>query len=336
MTSHYSHFGVVGAGAWGTALAAAIVRSGRDVTLWAREPEVAQDIVQNRENAVYLKGIELPCGIHAVSELAGLTSCDAFVLAAPAQHTCGMVTQLVSGRILGSESPVILAAKGIVQQGACLLSEAVAPVLSNNPLAVLSGPSFAHEVARDLPMALVLACRDSQVGEALVEAMGRAAFRLYLSEDVVGAQLGGALKNVLAIACGIVTGREMGDNARSALVTRGLAEMTRLGRAMGANARTLAGLSGLGDVVLTCSSLQSRNMSLGVELGQGRRLDEVLGARVSVAEGVYSASAALELASRYQVEMPIVAAVHAILNEGAEIGATIQALLARPMRREDG
>ncbi|MER2520878.1 MAG: NAD(P)H-dependent glycerol-3-phosphate dehydrogenase, partial [Bdellovibrionales bacterium] len=239
------------------------------------------------------------------------------------------------GRFLAVSCPVILAAKGIVQKGACLLSEAVAQVLHDHPLAILSGPSFASEVARDLPTALVLACRDASVGETLVDAMGRPEFRLYLTDDIVGAQLGGALKNVLAIACGIVTGREMGDNARAALVTRGLAEMTRLGVAMGASARTLAGLSGLGDLVLTCSSLQSRNMSLGVELGRGRALADIVAGRVSVAEGLYSASAAVEMARRFQVDMPIVSAVHAIVNQGAEIGATIRELLARPVRRED-
>lgn len=336
MAAHYLHFGIVGAGAWGTALAAALVRSGRNVTLWSRESQVAQEIAQNRENGVYLKGIALPDGIRAVSDLEALRACEAVVLAIPAQHTSGIASQLAERKILSHACPVILAAKGIAQNGACLLSEAVAPILSGHPLAVLSGPSFAQEVARDLPCALALACRDVLVGEALVEAMGRSAFRLYLIEDVVGAQIGGALKNVLAIACGIVIGRAMGENARAALITRGLAEMTRLGVALGAKTSTLVGLSGLGDLVLTCSSLQSRNMSLGVELGRGRTLAEIMAGRDSVAEGVHTASAARELAARHHVETPIVTAVHAILNEGADVEATIRALLARPMKREEG
>lgn len=336
MVNTYQHIGVVGAGAWGTALAATLVRGGRLVTLWAHEPEVAAQIAERRENDTYLKGIELPQGLHAVSAFDELSHCEAVVLATPAQHTGGIASLLAERKILMAGCPVVLAAKGIVQKGACLLSDVVSSVLPGCPLAILSGPSFASEVARGLPTALALACRDVPVGEALVDAMACPAFRLYFTEDIVGAQLGGALKNVLAIACGVVAGREMGDSARAALITRGLAEMTRLGLAMGASVRTLAGLSGLGDLVLTCSSLQSRNMSLGVELGRGRSLAEIMAGRISVAEGVYSASAALELAARHGVEMPIVAAVHALLNQGGEIDATIRDLLARPMRREDG
>jgi glycerol-3-phosphate dehydrogenase (NAD(P)+) len=214
------------------------------------------------------------------------------------------------------------------------MSEVARASLPGAALAVLSGPTFAAEVARGLPTAVTLATAEPAIGQALIAALGTRSFRPYLSDDVVGAEIGGAVKNVLAIACGVIDGEKLGDNARAALITRGLAEMVRLARAKGGRAETLMGLSGLGDLTLTCTGLQSRNHSLGVALGEGKSLAEILGARRSIAEGVASAAAVNELARRLGIEMPIVAAVAAILHRGAAIGATIDALLARPFRSE--
>jgi glycerol-3-phosphate dehydrogenase (NAD(P)+) len=228
----------------------------------------------------------------------------------------------------------VLCAKGIETGSGALVSEVAAATLPGAPLAVLSGPTFAIEVARGLPTAVTLATADATLGRALIAALGTRSFRPYLAADLVGAEIGGAVKNVLAIACGIIVGRGLGDNARAALITRGLAEMVRLAVAKGGRVETLMGLSGLGDLTLTCTGTQSRNHSLGIALGEGRSLAEILGPRRSIAEGVASAAAVAGLARRLGVEMPIVAAVDAILNAGAEIGATIDGLLDRPFRSE--
>jgi glycerol-3-phosphate dehydrogenase (NAD(P)+) len=214
------------------------------------------------------------------------------------------------------------------------MTEVLAETLPDNPVAVLSGPTFAIEVARGLPSAVALACGDVKLGAELVTALGSRTFRPYLSGDPVGAEIGGAVKNVMAIACGIVMGRGLGDNARAALITRGLAEVARFALAKGGRSETLMGLSGLGDLTLTCSAMQSRNFSLGVALGQGRRLEDVLAERHSVAEGVYTSAALAGVAQLIGVDMPIVAAVDAVLNRGAEIDGTIQGLLARPFKAE--
>jgi glycerol-3-phosphate dehydrogenase (NAD(P)+) len=332
MKGTFQHFGIIGAGAWGTALATALGGAGRDITLWAHEKELVASINQRHENSIYLKGVPLDPEVKATSNFTELAGCDAFILATPAQHTREIARQLAQAA--GDEKPVIIAAKGIEQKGTALLSDVVAAEVPHAPIAILSGPSFAIEVARGLPTALTFAIRDKTLGENLVQAMVSPMFRLYLSDDVTGAQLGGAIKNVLAVACGIITGRKMGENARAALITRGLAEMMRLGLALGARAETLMGLSGLGDLVLTCSSAQSRNMSLGIALGQGQALADILAARVSVAEGVYTAAGANALAHKHKVEMPIVSAVDAVLNRKADIDTTIAGLLARPLKQE--
>ncbi|PWC54740.1 NAD(P)H-dependent glycerol-3-phosphate dehydrogenase [Azospirillum sp. TSO22-1] len=329
----FTRIGVVGGGAWGTALALAALRAGRDTLLWAREPAVVEAIRRDRENRDYLPGVPLPAGLAVTSDLADLAGCDALLLVTPAQHLRPACAALAPH--LKPGAPTVICAKGIEIDTQALMHEAVEAALpAGTPLAILSGPTFAAEVARGLPTAVTLACRDAAIGTALVEALGSRTFRPYLTDDVVGAQIGGAVKNVLAIACGVVEGRKFGDNARAALITRGLAEITRLALRLGARPETLMGLSGLGDLTLTCSSLQSRNMSLGAALGQGRTLDEVLGERRSVAEGVWTARAVVALAARLGVEMPICAAVDAILNRGASVDETIQGLLARPFREE--
>ncbi|WP_119679306.1 NAD(P)H-dependent glycerol-3-phosphate dehydrogenase [Indioceanicola profundi] len=324
--------GVIGAGAWGTALAMAAARSGREVTLWAREAEVVESIASRRENTAFLPGIPLEPSIRATGELAEAADADALLLVTPAQHLRAGCRALKPH--LKPGVPVVICAKGIELDTGSLMTDAVAAELPGTPVAVLSGPTFAAEVARGLPTAVTLACADEPVGRALVEALGGRTFRPYLSDDPVGAQVGGAVKNVLAIACGMVEGRKLGDNARAALITRGLAEIARLGLRLGARAETLMGLSGLGDLTLTCSSLQSRNMSLGYALGEGRALADILGERRSVAEGVFTARAVVELAASKGVDMPICAGVDAILNRGADLDQVIEALMARPFRVE--
>lgn len=321
-----TNFGVIGAGAWGTALARTLAGNGT-VTLWAREAEVVSAINETRENRVFLPGIPLPAGISATTSLADLASCTIILVVVPAQH----LRSVLASAAIPAATPLVLCAKGI-EAGSHALMVDVARASVPNPIAILSGPSFAAEVARGLPCAITLACADAALGQRLIAAMARPTFRLYQSDDVVGAEIGGAVKNVLAIACGVVEGAGLGLNARAALIARGFAEMSRFGIARGARAETLAGLSGLGDLVLTCSSQNSRNFRLGVGLGHGRPLAELL-AGPAVAEGAATAAVLVEAARAAQVEMPISGAVAALLD-GAPVRETISALLARPMKAE--
>lgn len=325
--------GILGAGAWGTALAAAVRRAGRTVMLQAHEAEVAAAIRHEHRNQRYLPGVYLDPGIDATTEApAAVANADAVLLACPAQHLRDVAGAAAPAWPPGT--PAVICAKGIEQRTGVLLSDVIAEVLPAAPACVLSGPSFAAEVARDLPAALTLASGEARLRESLPAALGTPSLRIYSTDDVVGAQVGGAIKNVIAIACGTVAGRGLGDNARAALVTRGLAEMARLAAALGARPETLSGLSGLGDLVLTCTAMQSRNFSLGVALGEGRPLAEILGERITVAEGVHTAAVAVAIAHRLGVEMPICAAVDAVLNRGADLDETIAGLLARPRKQE--
>lgn len=325
-------FGIIGGGAWGTALAQVLRRAGRDVVLWAREAETVEAINHDHTNPLFLSGVALDPGIVATTDLATAARADAMLLITPAQHLREIGAKLQT--LLAARGPVIICTKGIEEKTGALMSEVVASVLPQAALVVLSGPTFAGEVARGLPTAVTLATLDAELGQRLIAAMGSRAFRPYLSDDVIGAQIGGAVKNVMAIACGIVMGRGMGDNARAALITRGLAEMVRLALAKGGKAETLMGLSGLGDLTLTCSSTQSRNHSLGFALGKGEELVQFLAARRSVAEGVSSAAAAATLARNLMIDMPIVFAIDAILHHGAAIDHVIEELLARPFKSE--
>jgi glycerol-3-phosphate dehydrogenase (NAD(P)+) len=327
-----SYIGIIGAGAWGTALSQSIRQAGCETVLWSFEPEVAESINKTHENETYLPGIKLDAGIRATSVLEEAAATDAVLLVVPAQFMRGVTSQL-SG-MLARDIPVVVCAKGIEQNSAALMSEVVADTLPGRPVAVLSGPTFAAEVAAGLPTAITVATRDQAVGDELVEALGTQRMRPYLSDDVIGAEIGGAVKNVLAIACGVTEGRGFGNNARAALITRGLAEMTRLCVAKGGKAETMMGLSGLGDLTLTCSSSQSRNYSLGEALGKGNTLDAVLASRNSVAEGVTSAAAVSTLAKRLGVELPITEAVAAIVNGDVTVDAAIEGLLARPFQAE--
>jgi len=325
------HIGIVGAGAWGTALGAAAARAGRRVTLWAREEDVVASVNSVRENTRFLPGISLEGAITASGDGAALEGCDLILLAMPAQN---LRTVAANFAPYFKNAPLVICAKGVELESGALMSEVAHEVVGDRPLAILSGPTFAHEVARGLPTAVTLACADNALGAAIAAALGGATFRPYLSDDMVGAQIGGALKNVMAIAAGIAIGRGLGENARAAIMTRGFAEMVRLARAKGGRIETLAGLSGLGDLVLTCSSAQSRNFSLGSALGGGESLADILAARESVAEGVTSAPAMVALGKILAVELPIAKAVDAVLHKGADINTTIATLLARPFRPE--
>ena len=321
------NIGVIGAGAWGTALAQVAAAQG-PVLLWARETEVAKEINRDHRNSLFLSDVPLSTAIRATTHIADLKDCDALMAVCPAQHLRATLQQLPPMHV-----PLILCAKGIEAGSGKLMSEVAADIYKG-PIAVLSGPTFAREVAQGLPTAITLACADDKIRASLIARLGQSTFRPYASSDVTGAEIGGAVKNVLAIACGVVVGRHMGENARAALIARGFAEMQRFGLAKGARAETLAGLSGLGDLVLTCSSLQSRNMSLGAGLGAGKSPQELMGNRHTVAEGAFTAPVLLAAAEALGVEMPIARAVVALLQETATVDETIAALLARPVRDE--
>lgn len=321
--------GVVGGGAWGTALAQVAATGGVPVALWAREVEVVESINADHENRIFLPGVELSPSIAAHATLPALDACDALLLATPAQHLRGVLGGIAPGR-----RPLVVCSKGIEASSAALMSEVVTALHPGAPVAVLSGPTFAHEVANGLPTAVTLACRDAAVGAALAARLAQPFFRPYASDDVVGAEIGGAVKNVLAIACGVVAGAGLGENARAALIARGFAEMTRYGVARGGRSDTLAGLSGLGDLVLTCSSVASRNFALGKGLGKGRHASELLGGRTSVAEGAFTAPVLQRSARALGVAMPVVDAVCDLLASRSTVAAVTAALLARPLREE--
>jgi glycerol-3-phosphate dehydrogenase (NAD(P)+) len=320
--------GVIGGGAWGTALAQVAARGDREVVLWAREPEVVESVNGAHRNALFLAGVPLSPAIRATSDFGALSGLDALLVVAPAQHVRAVLEQAATG-----STPLVLCAKGIEAGTRLLVGEVAREVAPGAPIAVLSGPTFAHEVAQGLPTAVTLACADEDLRERLAARLAGPAFRTYGSSDVVGAEIGGAVKNVLAIACGVVEGAGLGLNARAALIARGFAEMTRFGLARGAQAETLTGLSGLGDLVLTCSSTNSRNFSLGVGLGQGRSAAELLADRRTVAEGAFTAPVLREAAEEAGVDMPVTAAVNALL-EGAPVRDVIGALLSRPLKEE--
>ena len=331
---NYKSIGVIGAGAWGTALAQSFARNGLAVTLWAFEPEVVASITARRINELYLPSIVLHEGIKPTGSFNEAAACDAIVLVVPTQHVAKTLEKHAA-QVPGA-TPILIASKGIEISTGRLISQIVSGLLPHNPVGVLSGPSFAAEVARDLPAALTLAMQESHsaIAYALTESLSSPHFRLYVSDDVIGVQVGAAVKNVIAIACGVASGKQMGDNARAALLTRGLAEMVRLGVAMGAQPETFLGLSGLGDLTLTCNAMQSRNFSLGVAIGQGKRAADVLAERASVAEGYYTAEAVVKLARGLGVEMPICEAVYETLYKEKAIDYVIKHLLSRPVTHE--
>ncbi len=324
--------GVIGAGAWGTALAQVCARVGAKVLLYAREPEVVASIEVARENTTFLPGIKLDPAIIASRSLEDLSTSDLILNVTPSQYLRASLIEFAP--YWRQRVPIVLCAKGIEQSTLKLMTTVLAETLPKAPAAVLSGPSFAGEVARGLPTAVTLACPDHELGLRIVQSLATSSFRPYLATDMIGAEVGGSVKNVLAIACGIVEGRGLGRSAHAALITRGFAELSRLAVALGGEAETVAGLCGLGDLVLTCSSSQSRNMSVGLALGRGESLVQSLAGKSSVAEGVASAPAVAQLALKLHIEMPICAAVADILAGREEIDTAIADLLSRPLRSE--
>ena len=323
--------GVLGGGAWGTALAVSGQAGGNTVRLWALEPEVAEAMSEGRGNPLYLPGLKLPA-IESSTELATLAGCDAILAVVPAQFARTTFQQLAPH--IAEGTPILLCAKGIERDTLSLQTDVLRETIPHAVPAVLSGPSFAADVARALPTAVTLACEDEALGQRLMKMIGQPSFRPYWSNDLIGAEVGGAVKNVLAIACGIVEGLQLGKSAHAALIARGFAEMTRLGVALGGRAETLAGLCGLGDLVLTCSSTQSRNMSFGKALGEGRSAGAILAERRAVTEGVATAPAMVQVAERARIDMPICSAVNDILSGEASVQDAMSALLARPFRGE--
>jgi glycerol-3-phosphate dehydrogenase (NAD(P)+) len=326
----FNHIAVIGAGAWGTALALTVARAGRQVTLWEHDAANAAQLRGQRES-LFLPGVAIDDDIAVAGDLAAAARAQAILLVVPAQAVRGAATMLAP--LLAPGTPVIVCAKGIERGSKKFMSEIIAECAPNAAPAILSGPSFARDVARGMPTAVTLAAPDDKLAAALAQAIGSATFRPYHSTDIRGVEVGGAAKNVLAIAAGIVTGRGLGHSAAAALTTRGFAELVRFGRAYGAKPETMMGLSGLGDLILTCTSPQSRNFTFGVNLGRGQKpaaIHETSG----LAEGTFTAAALLEMARERSVDMPIASAVAALLEETMSVEAAIESLLTRPLKAE--
>ncbi|HEV7990667.1 MAG TPA: NAD(P)H-dependent glycerol-3-phosphate dehydrogenase [Gemmatimonadaceae bacterium] len=324
---------VIGAGAWGTALADLLARNGHVVTLWAHEPDVARDVTTRHENSRFLSGVALSPSVQATTNLAdALAGASLVCIATPSHLLRGIVRRGIDH--LDASATVCVASKGIEAGTLALMSEVVAQEAPGRPVVALSGPSFASEVAAQQPTAIVAASDDESASTMVQDALSNTHFRVYTHDDIIGVELGGSLKNVMAVAAGIVEGVGLGFNSRAALITRGLAEMTRLGNALGARPATFAGLAGMGDLVLTCTGSLSRNRAVGIAVGKGATLDEALAGKETVAEGVMTARSAQALAEREDVEMPIVATVHRILFDGYPARLAVQELMARELRAE--
>jgi glycerol-3-phosphate dehydrogenase (NAD(P)+) len=325
--------GIIGAGAWGTALAQAFAKGGKDVILCAREEEIVASVNGQHENALFLPGIELDPKITATGEPMEAAACGVVLLVPPAQYlraACASIKDIEEGK------PVVICAKGIELESGKTMTGIAAEIIPQATLAVLTGPTFASEIAKGLPSAVTVASSRLWDAENICAALATRTLRPYASDDLIGAQIGGAVKNVIAIACGIIAGRGLGDSARAALMTRGLAEIARLAEKLGARRETLMGMCGVGDLMLTASSMQSRNYSLGFQLGQGRTLDDIMAERQgkSVTEGVTTAKALMVMAEKYGVDMPVAQAVYKCVGEGKPIDATIAEIMDRPLKGE--
>ena len=324
--------GVIGGGAWGTALAQLSAKAGSKVILWAREEKVVKKINEEHENEMFLKGVGLSNNVRATTNLSDMVGNEFIFIAVPAQFVRSVLKEVK--KYLSDGVILVLCAKGIEQSSGKLMTEVVSEIMPKSPLVVLSGPTFAREVALGLPSAVTIASKYQQITKRLLRVIGQPTFRPYASRDIAGAEIGGALKNVFAIACGITTGRKMGDNARAALITRSLSEMVRYGESYGAERSTMMGLCGLGDLILTCSSTQSRNLSLGIALGEGKTIEDLMTNRLTVAEGYYTSSVLAKISQDKNIDMPIVMAVNDILHEGKNIDQVIGDLLNRPFVSE--
>lgn len=345
MTEDINHFiissmgekvGVIGGGAWGTALAMVLAGNRHDITLWMYEKELADDVEKTRENRTYLPGFLLPDSIRVTNSIESAVKDHAYVLSVVPSHTVRRVSSEISQH-LSEKAVIISASKGIESESLLLLSSVFRDTLPkkfHNRLCVLSGPSFAKEVAQGMPTAVTLASFDPEIGRQAQRLLSTPKFRVYTNPDVMGVELGGALKNVIAIAAGVLEGLGYGHNTMAALITRGLAEMTRLGRALGANPLTFSGLSGIGDLVLTCTGGLSRNRTLGKRLGNGEKLDQILKGAATVAEGVKTTKAAHNLASKYHIEMPVVEEVYRLLYEDKDPRQALADLMNRGLKEE--
>ncbi len=329
MSVRKAKIGVIGAGAWGTALAQVLSAGQDELLLWAREADVVAQINNLHENQTFLPGHPLRPHVRATQDMDALAQCEALLIVTPAQHLRTTLKDLPDGN-----AALILCSKGIEEATQQLMSEVVQEIRPDNRLAVLSGPTFAHEVAQGLPTALTLACDREETWKTLYPLIAKPTFRPYFSDDIVGAEIGGAVKNVLAIGCGVVEGAGLGQNARASIIGRGFAEMLRYGAARGANAETLSGLCGLGDLVLTCSSASSRNFSLGKGLGEGQSADALLSNRATVAEGASTAPVLQQDAKARAVDMPIVDAVCALLTGETDSRSVVAQLMGRPLVSE--
>jgi glycerol-3-phosphate dehydrogenase (NAD(P)+) len=336
MTQEPRSIGVIGAGSWGTALARLLARKGHQVSLWAREPEVVADILQHRENRTFLPGVDLPETLDVGSDLQEtVAGRELLVSVVPSQFVSSVFVTIAEE--LSGEVQVVSASKGIEVSTGRSMDEVFSELMSPEQalrLTFLSGPSFATEVCADAPTAVVVASRSSQAALAAQDIFQTEHFRVYTNPDVLGVELGGALKNVIALAAGVVAGMGFGHNTLAALITRGLAEITRLGVAMGADPATFSGLAGMGDLVLTCTGALSRNRTVGFRIGQGESLEEILASMTGVAEGVRTVQAVRELAQRFSVEMPISQEVHALLWEGREAKEAVRNLMLRGPKPE--
>ncbi len=329
MSNNEKTIGVLGGGAWGTALAQNAATAGRKTTIWAREEDVVNSINENHENSVFLPTIPLSKDLKATSDLKQICQNDILLIVTPAQYVRETLKNI--NPYISEGQPIVICSKGIEIESGKLLSTVVAEETPKAICAIMTGPTFATEIAHGKPSAMTLAVKDKDTARELREVLSTKLLRTYITDDVIGVQLGGAVKNVIAIGCGVAQGLDYGESARAALVTRGLAEMSRLASAMGANKETLMGMCGIGDLMLTCSSLQSRNFSLGVLLGQGKTLEDILMSRNSVTEGVHTSKALMTLAKNNAVEMPICEAVYKCLNENVPVKDAVQELLDRPL-----
>jgi len=330
--SRFKSIAVIGAGAWGTALARILSKNNGSIKMWAKEDSVITSINTRHENETFLKNITLPNSIIAYKSFENFADADLILLVTPAQFMRTTLEALKE--FVNPETPIVLCSKGIESETLKFMSEITTDILPQNPLAVLSGPSFAIDVAHGKPTAVTLACKNALLGERIANTISLPTFRPYLSDDIMGTQIGGVTKNVIAIAAGIAYGFNLGDSARAAIIARGFSEICRLSITMGGKEETLSGLSGIGDLILTCSSETSRNFSLGVKLGNGQTVTEATEGLKTVAEGLHSAKAVLELSIRKKVEMPITKSVNDLIDQKSSLEDIINNLLSRPIKRE--
>lgn len=328
----YSSISVIGGGAWGTAIASTLTKNQDCINLWAKELEVVNSINTKNENNLFLPGISLSKKIKAHNDFKFIDMSDLLFFVTPAQYFRKTLKD-ISNKI-DKNVPIVLCSKGVEIKTLNLMSEIANNILPDNPIAVLSGPSFAIDVANNLPTALTLACDTDDVGGKIAETINSAEFRIYQSRDIIGAQIGGATKNIIAIASGIVYGKGLGDSARSALIARGYSEIVQLAKAMGGKEKTLTGLSGMGDLILTCNSQTSRNFTLGVKLGRGMNINEATNGLTSIAEGMFSTKAIVKLAKIHNVIMPITDSINKLIDNESDIDTIIEELLSRPLKEE--